>query len=268
MIAIVPALLRTPEDVGELTSTLTSIPVDVVSRCVVAWKGLRPELDAAPRGREYTLVEGDMSTTKWGSIEQGLREVEVGSTERVLLIDADDPFEAASLREFCLHAQATTADCVVGRRDRVILVAQDQQTPMTRLYIEVFSNTLLLAKLGTLTNGPDIQSGLYALPADLLRGVNLSGVKSYGGELTLYHDLVKSGARVEEKVTRTHEVLESSYLSQDIFRAILELPLFSAVTSEDLQRAVEEGARLYAEWLPSGGEASYREEIRALLARR
>lgn len=299
MIAIIPALLRTPEDVRELAATLNSIPADVVDRCIVAWKGLRPVLDEVPRGRRYSLVEGDMSTTKWGSIVQGLREVESGSRELVLLIDADDPFEAESLREFCLCAQGAEADCVVGRRDRVILVAEDQRTPLTRLYIEVFSNALLLAKLsgasgpasataprtdkesspprGSHTEGarrpsirsargPDIQSGLYVLRADVLRRVSFDGVQSYGGELTLYHNLAKAGARIEEKITRTREVLESSYLSRDIFRAILNLPFFADATDADMQLALDEGARLYADWLPAGGYADYRAEIQALLS--
>jgi hypothetical protein len=274
MIAIIPALLRTVEDVRELAATLRSIPADVVRRCVIASKGLQPRLQEAPQGREYVVLHGNVSTTKWESIVRGLQTL--GDTsERVLLIDADDPFEAESLREFCLYADSTEADCIVGRRDRVVLVAEDQRTPLTRLFIEVFSNTLLLARLDGLAKesatfrAPDIQSGLYALPANVLRRVGFEKVKTYGGELTLYHTLAASGARIEEKTVTTHEVLESSYLSRDIFDGLFELAFFADLTDDDLNFALNEGPRLYAEWIPGAGHASsYREEIKAFLAAR
>jgi hypothetical protein len=274
MIAIIPALLRTGEDVKELAATLRSIPADVVRRCVIASKGLQPRLEEAPQGREYVVLHGTVSTTKWESIARGI-ETLGDTSEPVLLIDADDPFEADSLREFCLYADSTEADCIIGRRDRVILVAEDQRTPLTRLFIEVFSNTLLLARLGALANesatfrAPDIQSGLYALPANVLRRVGFDKVKTYGGELALYHTLAVAGAHIEEKTVTTHEVLESSYLSRDIFDGLFELAFFAGLTDDELNFALNEGPRLYAEWMPGVRQASsYREEINALLASR
>jgi hypothetical protein len=272
MIAIIPALLRTAADVAELAATLRSIPADVVGQCVIASKGLQPRLDEVPRDREYVVLHSEVSTTKWQSIAQGIQTLP-DTSDRVLLIDADDPFEAGSLRDFCLHADSSEANLVVGRRDRVILVAEDQRTPQTRLFIEVFSNTLLLARLGRLHEqgaavaAHDIQSGLYASPANVLRRVSFDAVKMYGGELTLYHTLAAAGAKIDERTVTAHEVLQSSYLSREIFSGLFGLPFFAHLTDDELNLALSEGPRLYAEWMP-GGAAGYREEINALLSAR
>ena len=265
MIAIIPALLRSQSDVEALTRTLAAIPADIVNRCVIAGQGLPPVLASRP-SREYVVLQREAPSTKWGAITRVLQEVGTGG-ERVLLIDADDPFEATSLRDFCLHGAASKLDCVIGRRNHIALTAQDQRSTHSRSFIEIFSNTLLLIRLGLLAGtrtGPDIQSGLYVLSSEALCSANFDHVGPYGGELTLYHHVIVSGGDVEEKSVRANPAQKSSYLAREIIRQTLELPFLAVPSEQEIDLALREGPRVYAELMP-GSDELYRHEMRDLL---
>jgi len=267
MIAIIPALLNTSDDVARLATTLGKLPHARVKECVIVAQGLNPDIRRSLDSPSFTVLHRATSLTKWGAIALA-RSAIASDADNVLLVDADDPFDAASLEHFCEEAAASSSDCLIGRRNRITLFAEDEKSPHTRLFIEVFSNSLLLARLGVLpstTQGPDIQSGLYALSNLAFKRIRFDFVRAYGGELALYYQLATSGARVTETPVYPNHVRASSYRVKEILRNILRLPFFSDLTDCEIEAALTVGPSIYSELIPGSARRSYAKELRELL---
>jgi hypothetical protein len=267
MIAIIPALLNTSDDVARLATTLGKLPRASVNRCVIVAQGLNPDIPRTLDSPTSTVLHRATSLTKWGAIALA-RSAIASDADNVLLVDADDPFDAGSLEHFCKVAAASSSDCLIGRRNHVTLFAEDEKSPHTRLFIEVFSNSLLLGRLGALpsiTHGPDIQSGLYALSNLAFKRARFDFVRAYGGELALYYHLTTSGARVTETAVNPNHVRVSSYRAKEILRDILRLPFFSDLTEREIEAALAVGPSIYSKLIPASARRSYVKELRELL---
>ncbi|HCW07625.1 MAG TPA: hypothetical protein DGG95_09715 [Cytophagales bacterium] len=271
MIAIIPALLRSYDDEMRLNSTISKLIDTSISQFIIFSQCIRPKLEKYYSFKNFKVLHYEQPATKWRGISEARKAI--GQTqERIILIDADDPFEESSLRKFCKYVAQCDADCIIGRRDDIKLNAEDEFSLFTRLFIEVFSNTLVLGRIGALKRliklgkGPDIQSGLYAISGDIFNSIDLGYVQSYGGELAVYYQLsIKNADVIEFPIVTAHNS-PSSYRVKQILKEILDLPFLFSISDEEVEMALLWGPNIYADFLSVDAKRFYESEIRSLLS--
>jgi len=162
-------------------------------------------------------------------------------------------------------AGSSNADYVVGDRSMILLHADDQLSPQSRVFVEIFSNTLLLLILQTqrpIPNaGSDIQSGLYIISGRARQALSLDYVRDYGGELALYYELASAGFVPSVLGIEANNATPSSYSIEKIVRSIAALPFFQSVSREQFSEALQLAPKLYARFLRQSTKEQFQLEI-------
>jgi hypothetical protein len=188
-----------------------------------------------------------------------------------MLLDADDPVTTQSLVGAFEFAESEHFDYVVGERTSISLPAADQQSSFTRLFVEAFSNTLLLLVLGgpwpLLPRGPDIQSGFCLLSRRVIEVLTLNYVPDYGGELALFFEFVSRGYSYSTLAIESNVSTRSSYSVDRIMTSIAALPFFRTVPHEQLTHAVTLAPTLYSRYFRAGLERQFAQEMKPLVHR-
>ena len=185
MFALVPALLRNAEAERRLLRTLSRFPSSAPANLILITQGNRITIPSLPGICAILHEHFDHPLGKWAAIRHGLSLMARSEDEPVILIDADDPITDASMVRTFSSARSINADYVIGDRSMIFLHADDQLSPQSRVFVEIFSNTLLLLTLQTQQPIPsvvsDIQSGLYIISGRARQAISLDYVKDYGG---------------------------------------------------------------------------------------
>jgi len=269
MFILIPALLRDSESEHRLLRTLSRFPSGVPATLVLVTQGNRIAVSAG-RGISAVIHEHfDDAIGKWTAIRYGLSRIPRSADAPVLLLDADDPITDASVETMFAMLQADRNAFVIGDRNTILLHADDQLSPQTRAFVEIFSNTLLLLTLRSRRSiplvGPDIQSGAYVLSGAARRALSLEYIGDYGGELALYHELVTAGfepAVVEIEPNKTNP---SSYSVDKIVGSIAALPFFRSASPERMLEAVNLSPRIYGRFLRQSAVDQFRLELSRVL---
>ncbi len=268
---IIPALLRSPDDRLLLEQTVQRIPWQSDDELVLVTQGQKPSAwlqTVAPRLR---WTHFDTPRTKWGAIDVARKQVS-SITSKVVLLDADDPIAEDSLRHIWKRIEGDDFDLLIGERTQIALRATDELSPRSRVYVEIFSNALLLLLLGDLYSEaksyPDIQSGFYVIRREILEMVELEYVGAYGGELALYYQLAKMHSRIERASIETRPSAVSSYDLKRIINDIFRLPFLAGAGTNVVESAKAVAPLMYARYLERGEEPAYRREIETVLALR
>lgn len=269
--AIIPALLRSEDDQLLLEHTIRKVlwrPQDeliIVTQVQRAAEGIR---SLAPH---LHWMHFDKPLTKWKAIDLARAHVSPKS-EFIVLLDADDPLLGESLNDALRVADGGAFDLLLGQRTQIALRASDELSPRSRLYLEIFSNTLLLLRLGgmhsTRAACPDIQSGFYLLGRKLLESIQLDYIGAYGGELALYYQIAKASCRIVHVPIQARVSAISSYNLQRIVTDIFALPFFNGVTDSEIDTAKCLAPQIYACYLNQAAEPDFDREIVKILALR
>ena len=264
---IVPALIRNDEAEALLDRTLGRIPGSIQTTVALVTQGRQPTLGARPGlqilSRHYAAPLG-----KWGAIAQAtelLPDIEAP----VILLDADDPTDCASIEQAVERCMSRPDALWIGRRDRIALRADDEISADSRLFWEAFSNALLLGLFPEppvdLADAPDLQSGFMAVPLAALRAAPLRLAPNYGGELVLCRHLWSNGLATCEIDYRTHARTESTYRLKQITIDTMNLPFFRDLPLQQIGEAMRRGPRLYRRYFTDAQLKSYDGEIRAMV---
>ncbi len=265
MFALVPALLRNAESERRLLRTLSRFPSSAPATLVLITQGNRIIIPALPGIYAILHEHFDSPLGKWAAIRHGLSLIAHSADEPVMLIDADDPITDASMLRVFSSAGSSNADYVVGDRSMILLHADDQLSPQSRVFVEIFSNTLLLLTLQTQrpipNTGSDIQSGLYIISGRARQALSLDYVRDYGGELALYYELASAGFVPSVLGIEANNATPSSYSIEKIVRSIAALPFFQSVSREQFSEALQLAPKLYARFLRQSTKEQFQLEI-------
>ena len=264
---IVPALLRSDEAEALLDRTLGRIPSAIRTTVALVTQGRQPTLSARPGlrilSRHYAAPLG-----KWGAIAQAT-DLLPDSDMPVLLLDADDPMDSASIEQAVARCMTRPDALWIGRRDRIALRADDEISADSRLFWEAFSNALLLGLFPEapvdLADATDIQSGFMAVPLGALRGAPISLASNYGGELLLCRHLWSKGLATCELDYRTQARTASTYRLKQITIDTMNLPFFRDLPLQQIGEAMRRGPLLYRRYFTDTQSRAYDSEIRAML---
>lgn len=268
MYIIIPALISNEESSKALQKTIDNIEWKYVKKLILISQGEMPKI-TLPQSDKFVHEYYDKGLTKWIAIQKGFKYLE--GDEMVMLLDGDDPIEKNSFKELMEEISTTRADWMVGKRDEIILYSSDQHGQNSRLYLELFTNTLLilLDELREVYKGntPDIQSGVYIIRANILKTIDFSDVKSYGGELTIFHQLSMRGVRCESVDIVTNASLQSSYRFKTIVEAIFDFRFFKSRLNEKILRICGElTPAMYPEYFRNLDLEEYRREVANIVA--
>ena len=264
---IVPALIRNDEAEALLDATLGRIPCSIRTTVALVTQGRQPTFSARPGlkilSRHYAAPLG-----KWGAIAQAI-ELLPDSDMPVVLLDADDPMDSASIEQAVERCMTRPDALWIGRRDRIALRAEDEISADSRLFWEAFSNALLLGLFPAppvdLDDAPDIQCGFMAVPLAALRAAPISLAPNYGGELVLCLHLWSQGLATCELDYRTQPRTASSYRLKKITIDTLNLPFFRDLPPQRIAEAMRRGPLLYRRHFTAARLKAYEIEIPAML---
>ena len=264
---IVPALIRSDEAEALLDRTLARIPSAIRTIVALVTQGRQPTLSARPGlqivSRHYAAPLG-----KWGAIAQATALLPA-SDMPVLLLDADDPMDSASIEQAVARCMTRPDALWIGRRDRIALRAEDEISADSRLFWEAFSNALLLGLIDEpvvdLDDAPDIQSGFMAVPLAALRAAPIGQAPNYGGELVLCLHLWSKGLATCELDYRTQPRTASTYRLKQITIDTMNLPFFRDLPPQQIAEAMRRGPLLYRRYFTDARLKAYETEIVAML---
>jgi len=268
MFVVVPAFLKDPAGEERLRRTLSRFPSASSPVLVLVTQGRQFVGPSLPRSGTIIHEHFDNPIGKWAAIRRGLSLIPSGNDGPVLLLDGDDPITDASMADV-FAAASLRPDFLIGDRKEILLQADDQSSPQSRIFVEIFSNTLLLLILDsaqrTSTLAPDIQSGLYLLSDRARRAIRLEYVHDYGGELALYYELINAGFRSSNLSIEINQATPSAYSIDKILRSIARLPFFKSISSEKLLQALELAPNVYARFLEPNSQSSFEAEMSSAL---
>ncbi len=264
---IVPALIRSDEAEALLDRTLARIPSAIRTTVALVTQGRQPTLSARPGlqivSRHYAAPLG-----KWGAIAQAT-ELLPDSDMPVLLLDADDPMDSASIEQAVERCMTRPDALWIGRRDQIELRAEDEISADSRLFWEAFSNALLLGLIDEpvvdLDDAPDIQSGFMAVPLAALRAAPIGQAPNCGGELVLCLHLWSNGLATCELDYRTQPRTASTYRLKQITIDTMNLPFFRDLPAQKIAEAMRRGPLLYRRYFTDARLSAYETEIAAML---
>lgn len=268
---IIPALLRSENDHLLLEHTIRKVPWRPQDELILVTQVQR----AAERIRSYAphlhWTHFDNPLTKWKAIDLARAYVPPES-DFIVLLDADDPLSRESLHDALRVAEGSGFDLLLGQRTQIALRASDELSPRSRLYLEIFSNALLLLRLGgmhsTRTSCPDIQSGFYLVGRKWFESLQLDYIGAYGGELALYYQLANASCRIVQAPIQARASAISSYNLERIVTDIFALPFFAGVTDTEIETAQCRAPQMYACYLNQADESDFDREIVKILALR
>lgn len=271
MIVIVPALITDDESEELLVRTLSRFPPEAAITLALVTQGKSLELPPIPGIRSLAQTSFPRPIGKWAAVRAGFELVADQKRDPVMLLDADDPVSTRSLMNAIRFAESDHFEYVIGERTSISLSADDQRSPFTRLFVEAFSNTLLLVVLGgpcpLLQRGPDVQSGFYLLSSRAREALTLDYVADYGGELAMFFELVSRGYSFGTLDIESNKPARSSYLVSAILRSIAGLPFFRDASQKQLTHALTLAPRLYARYFESEMDRQFAEEMQPLVDR-
>ena len=270
MYVLIPALIDSDESEHLLKLTLRHIPSLADSIAVVVSQGRRPSLEKPANIKELIWQHYETPLTKWSAIVRGARETVSDDQTQVVLLDADDPVEAASFSKAISESLLRPDTCWIGRRSEIALYAADEFSGDSRFFLEMFSNALLLNRdnppESVLADPPDIQSGFYVLPASEFQLTTFDYVRDYGGELALFHQLLQAGDSVANLDYSPQPRKASAYRVQQILRQVMDLPFFCGATEQEIEEARRLAPVLYRRYFSQRQLAAYDNEMLQLLA--
>ena len=265
MFALVPALLRNAETERRLLRMLSRFPSSAPATLVLITQGNRITIPALPGICAILHKHFDSPIGKWAAIRHGLSLIARSADEPIILIDADDPITDTSMVRAFTSANSFNTDYVIGDRSMIFLHADDQLSPQSRIFVEIFSNTLLLLTIQTQrpipSVGSDIQSGLYIISGRARQAISLDYVRDYGGELALYYELASAGFVPSTLGIESNNAAPSSYSIEKIVRSIAALPFFQSISREQFSDALHLAPRLYARFLRQSTKEQFQLEI-------
>jgi hypothetical protein len=268
---IIPALLRHDEDDILLRRTAEKIPRRERDRLILVTQGNRPSDWVRTVHPHLIWRHFDVPIGKWGAIDVARQEISP-TTSKVVLLDADDVVIQTSLEDVWRRMEDCESDLLIGDRRQIALHSADELSPNTRLYVEIFSNALLLLRLGEVFSEgkayPDIQSGFYVVDRTSFERVRFDYLGAYGGELALYCQLAEANCRIAQTPIETRPTEASSYGVKRIVDDIFALPFFSDVRIDELETAKASAPLMYARYLDSSERSAYFKEIDHILAMR
>ncbi len=253
MITIIPALLRNENDNHLLQETLRCASVFSPHEFILITQGNKPEDIKIPGLTNYRFVHFNKPLSKWGAIRHGIEQVK-DQNEKVVLLDGDNPFEKDSLTKAYAKWSSSNAQCLLGKRNKIVLKAKDQLSDATRVILEIITNTLFLLrhhhkKSVILPPAPDIQNCLYMIESDLLKKLDFDKIGSYGGEMFLFNYLLSNGVSVQN-VPITPLMRESSnYSAKEIIMNLAALPFFKGVGSAEIDCAIKSAPYVYRDYM-------------------
>lgn len=266
---LIPALITSAESEALLRLTIEHIPAAAEARVIVISQGRQPSLVRPSHIRELLGEHHELPLAKWAAIARARGLLPDGFSQ-VVLLDADDPVDPASLLAAMPRISLEPESCFIGRRREISLFAADALSADSRFFLEMFSNTLLVQRFHTIAadvyDPPDIQSGFYVLPAPTLKRLTFDYVADYGGELALCYQLWESGltTRNVDYVAQARQA--SSYKLKQIYAQIMDLPFFRSVTSAEIAQAKDLAPALYRRYFNDRLATSYQSEMVKILA--
>ena len=264
---IVPALIRSDEAEALLDRTLGRIPSAIRTTVALVTQGRQPKFSAPP-GLQIMSRHCAAPLGKWGAIARAT-ELLPDIDAPVVLLDADDPMDSASIEQAVERCIDRPDALWIGRRDRIALRADDEISADSRLFWEAFSNALLLGLFpeppAGLDDAPDIQSGFLVVPLAALRDAPIALAPNYGGELVLCRHLWSQGVTTRELDYRTQARTESTYRLQQITIDTMTLPFFRDLAWQHIEQAIRRGPLLYRRYFTDAQSGLYLSEIRAML---
>lgn len=269
MFALVPALLKDADSERRLMRTLSRFPANADATLVLITQGNRPTVPSLPGIRAVKHEHFDSAVGKWPAVAHGLSMITPRAADAVIVLDGDDPITDASAARAFARARSLQSGYVIGDRRAILLRADDQLSSQSRIFVEIFSNTLLLLTLHARRQipsvGPDIQSGLCILSARARDALSVDYVMGYGGELALYYELTRAGYTPSSIEIEINEATPSSYSIETIVAGIANLPFFQLVSTERLLEALDLAPSLYSRYLRNGDEKRFPQEIGSVM---
>lgn len=264
MITIIPALIKNDSDEKLLHETLTSASLYSHHRLILITQGRKPRNIEYPKFEDICLYHFDKPLSKWCAIRYGLEKIN-GKSEKVVLLDADNPFEAGSLVEAYETWNASEAQCLLGKRSSIALKAEDQLSNVTRLIVEIITNTLLLMRHSsvkpiTLSSSPDIQNCLYMLSSSLLKGLDYKAIGNYGGEMFLFNYLIERNISIKNVPIIPAPRENSNYSIKEIIKNLSYLPFLKNIDVETLNCACNTAPLIYGEYVDEFVSSRYKAE--------
>ena len=121
---IVPALIRSDDAEALLEATLGRIPSSIRTTVALVTQGRQPRQGARP-SLEIIRCHHDAPLGKWGAIASAT-ELLPDIDAPVVLQDADDPMNSASIEQAVERCMTRPDALWIGRRDRIALRADDE----------------------------------------------------------------------------------------------------------------------------------------------
>ena len=270
MITIIPALINTRKSEYLLNKTLSKIPNN--SGLILITQQKKPNIRSLSHLQLLDWSHFNQPIGKWGAIKQGqdiLRKNKLKSSH-VALLDADDPIQYESLSSSYRMCSSMEEDWLIGCRKKILLCAEDQYSNRTRLYLETFTNSLLLLQLmseDTLLSiqTPDIQSGFYIFKFDIFNSIEMPNKFTYGGELIIFNQLFIKGFKYLNFDIETTQIRESYYSISQIVNDIVQLNFFKDINCELIARTVKLTPILYKRYFHTYDYTSFKKEIKLIL---
>jgi len=281
MYIIIPALIKNEHSIVLLQRTIDKINLTLVIQIIIVLQGqklkknnpeyiefnnLKTPLILQDKNK-FTIINFEKRLSKWKAIEIG-RDKLPSNKMMVLLLDADDPIEEKSFINLQKTISKTNADCIIGKRNKIILYADDQKSTHSRVFLELFTNTLLLlnnSRQENLKEFPDIQSGIFSLKSSYLKGIDFSYIEQYGGELSMYYQLAQKNIHFITVKIKTNASLQSTYKVDEIVDAIFKLPYFKNINNQIISEAIVKTPSFYFEYFKNINQKEYIKEITKIL---
>ena len=264
MITIIPALLTNDSDERLLHETVRNASLYSPHKLVLITQGRRPRNIEYQKLVDCSLYHSDKPLSKWNAIQYGLEQIDAAN-EKIVLLDADNPFEAGSLVRAYEFWDESEAQCLLGKRSTLALKAEDQLSNATRLVVEIITNTLLLmqhsaTKPIVLSSSPDIQNCLYMLNSKLLKGLDFAAIGNYGGEVYLFNYLSEKNIPIQNIPITPIFRNKSNYSVKEIIRNLSTLPFLKNADMAALDCACKAAPLVYGEYVDEYVSSKYKEE--------
>ena len=216
---IIPAYLKTKKDKDALIETIRKIST-IASDILVISQGLDPKIDL----KYVRNFHSNKALGKWGAISKAK---DFLLKEYVFIHDADNPFKEYSYK----NIKYFNGNMIIDR-DKILLYAPDEMTKNSRKYIELFLNKYSVPEEDM---NHDLQSGSLIIESDQFRSFDFEVTGQYGGELLVYHYLVKCKMPIGTLcmcVEKSPDRRKSNYSIADILDCVITKKLSNSKVKE------------------------------------
>lgn len=249
---IIPALLKDEHGKTLLIDTLRSATSFSSNEVILITQGLQLGSEEVSEFEKLKILHSDIPLSKWGAIKRGIEEIKE-EHEKVILLDADDPFDRQSLvNVFDVWSQSNSY-CLLGKRKEILLNSADQLSQATRVVLEIVFNTLLLSRYPSeniilLPPSPDIQNCLYMFDVSVVRQMDFNAIENYGGEMFLFNYLIEEGVAINNVPVLSVSRNSSNYSISEIVNNLAKLPFLRGTSIEEMDCAIRMAPIVYREY--------------------